>query len=167
MDNPIGVLKIRIKRGLNLAVRDSKASDPYVVIKTDKLRVKTRFVKKDCNPEWDEEFDFPIYDPELPVRVKVYDHDTFTLDDKMGYAEIDVKPILEALNMTKENHHPSGTVLTTIQPIRTNFLAEESNIMWENNKIFQEMCLRLRMVERGLVELEVTWINNPDPGSNT
>ncbi|CAH1435606.1 unnamed protein product [Lactuca virosa] len=110
MDNPIGVLKIRIKRGLNLAVRDSKASDPYVVIKTDKLRVKTRFVKKDCNPEWDEEFDFPIYDPELPVRVKVYDHDTFTLDDKMGYAEIDVKPILEALNMTKENHHPSGTV---------------------------------------------------------
>ncbi|KAL4578901.1 hypothetical protein LXL04_015032 [Taraxacum kok-saghyz] len=161
MEDPIGVLKIHVKRGVNLAVRDSKASDPYVVVKTNKQRLKTRFVKKDCNPEWDEELDLPIHDPDLPVKLKVYDHDTFTLDDKMGYAEIDVKPILEALDTTKVNHHPSGTVVNKIQPSRTNFLAEESCITWEQGKIVQDLCLRLRMVERGLVEIHVTWIDDP------
>ncbi|KAI3724274.1 hypothetical protein L2E82_36046 [Cichorium intybus] len=166
MDNQIGVLKIRVKRGLNLAVRDSKASDPYVVVKTAKQRLKTRFIKKDCNPEWDEELDLPIDDPDLPIKLKVYDHDTFTLDDKMGYAEIDIKPLLEALKTTGENHVPNGTVLTKIKPTRTNFLAEESHIMWENDKVVQEMCLRLRMVERGLVELQVSWIDDPGASSS-
>lgn len=30
--NVLGVLKIRVRRGINLAIRDSFCSDPYVVI---------------------------------------------------------------------------------------------------------------------------------------
>jgi len=32
MDNLLGLLRIRVKRGNNLAVRDLGTSDPYVVI---------------------------------------------------------------------------------------------------------------------------------------
>ena len=36
MDSLLGLLRIRIKRGVNLAVRDLNSSDPYVVVKMAK-----------------------------------------------------------------------------------------------------------------------------------
>lgn len=36
MDNLLGLLRIRVKRGVNLAVRDVRTSDPYVVVKMGK-----------------------------------------------------------------------------------------------------------------------------------
>lgn len=36
MDNLLGLLRIRIKRGVNLAVRDVRSSDPYVVVRMGK-----------------------------------------------------------------------------------------------------------------------------------
>uniref|UniRef100_A0A7N0V8W0 Uncharacterized protein n=1 Tax=Kalanchoe fedtschenkoi TaxID=63787 RepID=A0A7N0V8W0_KALFE len=36
MDNLLGLLRIRVKRGLDLAVRDVRSSDPYVVVKMGK-----------------------------------------------------------------------------------------------------------------------------------
>lgn len=32
MSNAIGAIRIRMKRGINLAVRDSKTSDPYIIV---------------------------------------------------------------------------------------------------------------------------------------
>ena len=36
MDSLLGLLRIRVKRGINLAVRDVRSSDPYVVVKMGK-----------------------------------------------------------------------------------------------------------------------------------
>lgn len=36
MDSLLGLLRIRVKRGVNLAVRDLNSSDPYVVVKMGK-----------------------------------------------------------------------------------------------------------------------------------
>lgn len=36
MENILGLLKIHVQRGVNLAVRDVVSSDPYVVIKLEK-----------------------------------------------------------------------------------------------------------------------------------
>lgn len=36
MDNLLGLLRIRVKRGINLAVRDVRSSDPYAVVKMGK-----------------------------------------------------------------------------------------------------------------------------------
>lgn len=33
MENLLGLLRVRIQRGVNLAVRDVRSSDPYVVVK--------------------------------------------------------------------------------------------------------------------------------------
>lgn len=90
----------------------------------------------------------------------VYDYDTFSKDDNMGDAELDVSPFIEALKMNI-NDPPSGTIITRIQPCRTNCLAEESCISYTDGQIVQDVVLRLRNVECGEVEIQLQWIALP------
>ncbi|KAK9106518.1 hypothetical protein Syun_022529 [Stephania yunnanensis] len=128
MDNLLGLLRVRVIRGVNLAVRDVVSSDPYIVIKMGKQTV--------------------------------YDKDTFSMDDKMGDAEFDIRPLLEAIKM-RLTGLPSGTVITRVMPSRRNCLAEESCIIFNEGKIIQKMYLRLRNVECGEVEIQLQWIEVP------
>ncbi|KAI6683508.1 protein C2-DOMAIN ABA-RELATED 4-like [Syzygium oleosum] len=160
MESLLGLLRIRVKRGVNLAVRDVRSSDPYVVVKMAKQKLKTRVIKKDVNPEWNEDLTLSVSDPTIPVELTIYDHDTFSKDDKMGDAEFDIKPFIEALKMNLQGL-PSGTVITRLQPSRQNCLAEESCIIWSEGRVVQDMCLRLRNVECGEVEIQLQWIDLP------
>uniref|UniRef100_A0A5B6ZUB5 Putative ADP-ribosylation factor GTPase-activating protein AGD11 n=1 Tax=Davidia involucrata TaxID=16924 RepID=A0A5B6ZUB5_DAVIN len=161
MENLLGLLRIRVRRGVNLAVRDVRTSDPYVVIKMGKQKLKTRVIRKDVNPEWNEDLTLSISDPNLPIKLTVYDHDTFSKDDKMGDAEFDVKAFVDALKMNLEGL-PAGTIVSRVQPCRQNCLAEESCITWTTDgRVVQDMCLRLRNVECGEVELQLHWIDLP------
>ncbi|KAJ0048936.1 hypothetical protein Pint_17068 [Pistacia integerrima] len=160
MDSLLGLLRIRVKRGINLAVRDVRSSDPYVVVKMGKQKLKTRVIKKDVNPEWNEDLTLSITDPNVPIKLTVYDHDTFSKDDKMGDAEFDIKSYIEALKMNL-NGLPSGTIISRITPSRHNCLAEESCIFWNDGKVVQDLCLRLRNVECGEVEIQLQWIDLP------
>ncbi|KAK4750821.1 hypothetical protein SAY87_004303 [Trapa incisa] len=160
MDGFIGLLRIRVMRGVNLAVRDVRTSDPYVVVKLGKQKLKTRVIKKDVNPEWNENLTLSIADPNIPIKLTVYDHDTFTKDDKMGNAEFDIRPFIGALKMDLSDV-PSGTIVSRVLPCRQNCLAEESCIAWVDAKVVQDMCLRLRNVECGEVEIQLQWIDIP------
>jgi hypothetical protein len=91
---------------------------------------------------------------------QVYDKDNFSLDDKMGDAEFDIRPFVEAVKMWLESL-PNDTIVTKVQPSRQNCLAEESHIVYKNGKVVQNMVLRLRNVERGEVELQLHWIDIP------
>lgn len=86
----------------------------------------------------------------------VYDHDTFTKDDKMGDAEFAIKPYFDALKLQLEGL-PCGTIVTTIQPSRENCLAKASQIIWSDGKLVQDLILRLRHVECGEVEVQLQW----------
>ncbi|KAL1216860.1 Protein C2-DOMAIN ABA-RELATED 3 [Cardamine amara subsp. amara] len=160
MDNLLGILRVHVKRGINLAVRDVSSSDPYVVLKLGRQKLKTRVVKKNVNPNWNEDLSFTVTDPNLSLTLIVYDHDLFSKDDKMGDAEIDLKPYIEALRMELSGL-PDGAIISTIHPNRCNCLAEESYVRWSNDRIVQSICLRLRNVERGEVEVELQWIDLP------
>ncbi|KAL1554737.1 Protein C2-DOMAIN ABA-RELATED 4 [Salvia divinorum] len=160
MDNLLGLLRIRIKRGLNLAVRDVRSSDPYVVVRMGTQRMKTRVIRKDVNPEWNEDLTLSVTDPEQPVFFEVYDHDTFSMDDSMGDAEFDIRPFVEALKI-HPNGLPNGTRIKTIQPCRSNCLVEESSVVWRDGKIMQDMCLRLKNVECGELQVQLQWIDLP------
>ncbi|CAN1856408.1 Protein C2-DOMAIN ABA-RELATED 4 [Linum perenne] len=213
MDHLLGLLRIRVKRGVNLAVRDVRSSDPYCVVRMGKQvrfgssffvsvfdslsacldslfvclceisglgefgletseidecgvffrlneKLKTRFVRKDINPEWNEDLTLSIMDPEIPVKLTVYDHDTFSLDDKMGNAEFDIRPFMETLH-TDITDLPNGTIIKKLQPSRQNCFVEDSTISYTDGKIIQEMCLRLRKVECGEIELQLQWIDLP------
>ncbi|PON45393.1 C2 domain containing protein [Trema orientale] len=160
MEHLMGLLRIHIHRGVNLAIRDVRSSDPYVVVRMGKQKLKTRVVKKSVNPEWNEDLTLSIVDPTLPVKLFVYDKDTFSLDDKMGDAEFDIGPFVEALRM-RLSGLPSGTTITKVQPSRQNCLSEESSIIWTEGKLVQNICLRLRNVESGEVELQLEWVDIP------
>ncbi|KAK8981452.1 hypothetical protein V6N11_027870 [Hibiscus sabdariffa] len=110
MESILGLLRVRVKRGVNLAVRDVRSSDPYVVVKMGKQKLKTRVIKKDVNPEWNEDLTLSVTDPSVPIKMTVYDHDTFTKDDKMGDAEFDIRPYIEALKQDLDDM-PSGTTV--------------------------------------------------------
>ncbi|KAJ8567413.1 hypothetical protein K7X08_019621 [Anisodus acutangulus] len=160
MENLLGLLRIRIHRGINLAIRDVTTSDPYVVVRMAKQKLKTRVVKKNVNPEWNEDLTLCITEPILPIKLQVYDKDTFSLDDKMGDAELDIFPFIDDVRRCFKNI-PSGTIIRKIQPSRQNCLSEESSIVWENAQVVQNVFIRLRNVERGEIELQLQWIDIP------
>ncbi|GAB2226294.1 hypothetical protein Droror1_Dr00022096 [Drosera rotundifolia] len=156
MEKVMGLLRIRVKRGINLAIRDITTSDPYVIVRLGRQKLKTRVIKKSLNPEWNDNLTLYVTDQNQSVKLSVYDKDMFTPDDKMGDAEFEVWPFLEATNM-KLDGVPSGTIITTVKPTRQNCLSEESHIVWSDGKVKQNMFLRLRNVEYGEVELQLQW----------
>ncbi|XP_030461254.1 protein C2-DOMAIN ABA-RELATED 4-like [Syzygium oleosum] len=160
MEHLMGLLRIHVHRGVNLAVRDVKSSDPYIIVKLGKQKLKTRVVRKNTNPEWNEDLTLTVADPSLPVKLFVYDKDRLSFDDKMGDAEFEIGPLVEALRMRLDGL-PSGTIITRVQPTRQNCLADESRVVWADGKVVQEMVLRLRNVESGEIELRLEWIDIP------
>lgn len=86
----------------------------------------------------------------------VFDKDTFTVNDKMGDADIDIRPYLECLKMNLSKH-PDGSVVKRIHPDGKNYLSEESSCIVKNGKITQEMTLALRNVECGYIVVEIEW----------
>ncbi|KAL6586496.1 hypothetical protein OROMI_001484 [Orobanche minor] len=173
MENLLGLLRIKVMRGINLAKRDATSSDPYVVIKMEKQemlsprtynflqqKLKTRTVKKNLNPEWNEELTLSISDSNIPITLKVYDKDIFSMDDIMGDAEFEIHAFVEALKVNLPNL-PNGTVITKVRPNRENCLSDDSSVVWENGRVIQHMILRLRNVECGEIELQLSWIDIP------
>ncbi|KAK9699377.1 hypothetical protein RND81_08G170100 [Saponaria officinalis] len=156
MSSILGLLRVKVIRGINLAIRDVKTSDPYVIVRLGKQKLKTRIIKKSLNPEWNDDLTLCVMDINEPVKVYVYDHDTFTMDDKMGDAEFEIKPFMEAIRM-KLGGLPDGTIITKVKPDRQNCFAEESRIVWSDGKVIQNMFLRLRNVECGEIELQLHW----------
>lgn len=90
----------------------------------------------------------------------VYDHDLFSRDDKMGDAEIEIKTFIQALKMDLKDL-PSGVVISRVLPTRDNCLSEESCIRFVDGRLVQDLCLRLRNVECGEVEIQLQWIDLP------
>jgi Ca2+-dependent lipid-binding protein len=58
----VGVVKVKVVRGTNLAVRDVFSSDPYVVLKLGNQEVRTRTVRKNTNPVWNEDLTLIVQD---------------------------------------------------------------------------------------------------------
>ncbi|GJM91058.1 hypothetical protein PR202_ga07394 [Eleusine coracana subsp. coracana] len=153
----IGLVKVRVVRGVNLAVRDLCSSDPYVIVRMGKQKLKTRVIKKSTNPEWNEELTLSIEDAAVPIRLEVYDKDTF-IDDSMGHAELDIRPLVEIVKM-KLQDVADNTVVKKLVPNRQNCLAEESTISISQGKVKQDIVVRLKNVECGEIELQLQWVD--------
>ncbi|EPB73596.1 C2 domain protein, partial [Ancylostoma ceylanicum] len=89
------LVKIRLKEGQNLAIRDaSGSSDPYVKFKyKDRIVYKSSTIFKNLNPIWDEEFQMLADDMTSPIYIEVFDYDRFCTDDFMGSANIDISQV--------------------------------------------------------------------------
>ncbi|XP_047325567.1 synaptotagmin-2-like [Impatiens glandulifera] len=98
MKRPVGILNVKVVRALKLKKKDLLgASDPYVKLKLtdDKLPSKKTTVKhKNLNPEWNEDFNIVVKDPENQVlEIDVYDWEQVGKHDKMGMNLIPLKEL--------------------------------------------------------------------------
>ncbi|KAI3719636.1 hypothetical protein L6452_20538 [Arctium lappa] len=133
----IGVIKVNVVRGTNLAVRDMMTSDPYVILSLGNQSVKTRVIKSNLNPVWNEKLMLSIPDNIPPLRVIVYDRDTFKPDDFMGDGEIDIQPLLSAAKASGNSD------------------LKESSMELGKGTVKQEIALKLQNVEKGVLQMEL------------
>ncbi|KAI3922613.1 hypothetical protein MKX01_006302 [Papaver californicum] len=95
---PVGILHVKVVRAMKLKKKDLMgASDPYVKLKLSEDRVpskKTTVKHRNLNPEWNEEFNLVVKDPELQaLEINVFDWEQVGKHDKMGMNVIPVKDL--------------------------------------------------------------------------
>ncbi|KAL2898325.1 putative ADP-ribosylation factor GTPase-activating protein AGD11 [Bienertia sinuspersici] len=151
----IGLIKVNVVRGTNLAIRDMVSSDPYVILCLGQQSVKTRVIKNNLNPVWNEKLMLSIPDCVPPLKLLVYDKDTFTTDDFMGQAEIDIEPLVTAARDLERSTQNETAELGKWEASNENTLVSDSIISLVNGAVKQQLSIRLQNVERGVLELEL------------
>uniref|UniRef100_A0A0E0EMN4 C2 and GRAM domain-containing protein n=1 Tax=Oryza meridionalis TaxID=40149 RepID=A0A0E0EMN4_9ORYZ len=92
-------LNVRVIEARNLRAMDSNGfSDPYVKLQLGKQRFKTKVVKKNLNPAWDQEFSFSVGDVRDVLKLYVYDEDMIGIDDFLGQVKVPLEDVLAADN---------------------------------------------------------------------
>ncbi|KAH7536654.1 hypothetical protein FEM48_Zijuj03G0007500 [Ziziphus jujuba var. spinosa] len=152
----VGLIMVNVVKGTNLAVRDMMTSDPYVILALGHQSVKTRVIKNNLNPVWNESLMLSIPEQVPPLKVLVYDKDTFSTDDFMGEAEIDIQPLVTAAKAyEKSSINESKQQLGKWVASKENTLVQDGIIYLVDGKVRQEISLRLQNVERGVLEIEL------------
>lgn len=152
-----GILKVRVIEGIDLAVRDIYSSDPYVKLRIGDHQVKTRVIKRSLNPRWNEELTLATRDPPEPLNLFVYDKDTFSADDNMGEAHIDLNPLINTVKLKESHNCEEGVTIRSVAATGENGFTSDSVIKIKKGQIVQKICLRLKNVERGKIKLELVW----------
>ncbi|CAM8915400.1 hypothetical protein QQ045_032201 [Rhodiola kirilowii] len=155
----IGLVKVKVVKGTNLAVRDMLSSDPYVVLTLGHQTVQTAVVKSNLNPVWNEELMLSVPQRYGPIKLSVFDHDTFSADDIMGEAEIDIQPLITSATAFGDAGMFGNMQIGKWLKSHDNALIEDSIINIVDGKVKQEVMLKLQKVESGELELELEWLD--------
>ncbi|XP_057768197.1 ADP-ribosylation factor GTPase-activating protein AGD12-like [Salvia miltiorrhiza] len=154
----IGTMKVKVLKGSNLAVRDMLSSDPYIVLTLGQQKVQTSVVNSYLNPVWNEELTLSIPHDYSQVKLQVYDHDTFSADDIMGEADIDIQPMITSALAYGDARKFADMQIGKWLKSYDNALIEDSPVNIVAGKVRQDLWLRLQNVESGEVELELEWV---------
>eukprot|EP01113_Clastostelium_recurvatum_P025056 TRINITY_DN3006_c0_g1_i6.p1 TRINITY_DN3006_c0_g1~~TRINITY_DN3006_c0_g1_i6.p1 ORF type:complete len:885 (+),score=212.06 TRINITY_DN3006_c0_g1_i6:157-2655(+) len=89
------LLAVRVLDARNLPQRnkDGSGADPYLEIAFQGTVKKTKVIKQNLNPVWNEEFLFHYHDAPESFTVKCYDWDLLREHDYMGQFEVHLKDI--------------------------------------------------------------------------
>ena len=89
------VLTLHVVAGRGLEAKDSGGtSDPYAIVEVGKEKRKTKVIKKDLNPEWDEKFELVVTDVNSMLKVTIWDKDLIGSDDLIGETMIPLETIV-------------------------------------------------------------------------
>jgi len=153
----VGQLNITVVRGTQLAVRDMLTSDPYVVLTLGEQKAQTTVKASDLNPVWNEVLNLKVPRNYGPLKLEVYDHDTFSADDIMGEAEIDLKPMITAAMAFGDARRHADMQIGRWFMTRDNCLLSDSIVNIVSGKVKQEVFLKLQNVESGEMDIELEW----------
>ncbi|GMI92006.1 ARF-GAP domain 12 [Hibiscus trionum] len=155
----IGLLKVKVVKGTNLAIRDMMTSDPYVLLTLGQQTVQTTVKSSDLNPVWNEELMLSVPNDYKPMKLQVYDHDTFSSDDIMGEAEIDIQPLITSAMSYGDPQMFGDMQIGKWLKSNDNALMEDSIVNIVDGRVRQEVSLQLQNVESGEIYLEVEWLS--------
>lgn len=88
----------------------------------------------------------------------MFDHDTFSADDIMGEAELDIQPLLTSALAYGNPELFSNMQIGKWLKSDDNALIEDSIINIVDGKVKQNILLKLQNVESGEMELELEWM---------
>ncbi|TYJ31897.1 hypothetical protein E1A91_A06G232000v1 [Gossypium mustelinum] len=145
----IGLLKVKVIKGINLAIRDMMTSDPYVVLTLGKQTIQTAVIKSNLNPVWNVELMLSVPQNFGPVKLLVYDYDTFSADDIMGEAEIDIQPLITSAMAYGDPEMFSNMQIGKWLKSQDNALIEDSIVNIIDGKVKQQVSIKLQNVECG------------------
>ncbi|XP_031130153.1 ADP-ribosylation factor GTPase-activating protein AGD12-like [Ipomoea triloba] len=154
----IGILKITVLKGTNLAVRDMLSSDPYVILTIGQQKAQTTVVRSNLNPVWNEDLMLSIPQDYGPLKLEVYDYDTFSADDIMGEAEIDIQSLITSAMAYGDPGMFSDMQIGKWLKSDDNALIEDSPVNIIDGRVKQEIRLKLQNVESGELDLELEWM---------
>ncbi|KAG4143873.1 hypothetical protein ERO13_D06G219932v2 [Gossypium hirsutum] len=170
----IGLLKVKVVKGINLAIRDMLTSDPYVVLTLGKQTIQTAVIKSNLNPVWNEELMLSVPQILGPIWFylfmkfcngdvadldsQVYDYDTFSADDIMGEAEIDIQPLITSAMVYGDPEMFSNMQIGKWLKSQDNALIEDSIVNIIDGKVKQQVSLKLQNVECGEIYLQLEWL---------
>ncbi|KAB5521259.1 hypothetical protein DKX38_025578 [Salix brachista] len=154
----MGLLKVKIKQGTNLAIRDMMSSDPYVIVSLGKQTAQTTVMKSNLNPVWNEELMLSVPQDFGPIKLSVFDHDTFSADDLMGEAEIDIQPLITSAMAFGDPEMFGNMQIGKWLKSHDNALIDDSIINIVDGKVKQEISLKLQNVESGELEVYLEWM---------
>lgn len=89
------------------------------------------------------------------VSQLVYDKDTFTTDDFMGEAEIDIQPLVTAAKASENSTLCESMPLGKWKASKDNTLVKDGIISLIDGRVKQEATVKLQNVERGVLEIEL------------
>ncbi|KAG2249092.1 hypothetical protein Bca52824_088720 [Brassica carinata] len=154
----IGLLKVTLKKGTNLAVRDMRTSDSYVVLTLGQQTAKSTVMKSNLNPVWNEELMLSVPHDYGSVKLQVFDYDAFSGDDIMGEAGIDIQPLITSAMAFGDPEMFGDMQIGKWLKSHDNALIEDSIINIADGKVKQEVHIKLQNVESGELELELEWL---------
>ncbi|XP_042037660.1 ADP-ribosylation factor GTPase-activating protein AGD12-like [Salvia splendens] len=154
----LGKMKVKVVKGSNLAVRDMLSSDPYVLLILGQQKVQTNVVNSNLNPVWNEVLTLSVPHDYSQIKLQVYDHDTFTADDIMGEADIDIQPMITSALAYGDAKKFADMQIGKWLKSYNNALIEDSPVNIVAGKVRQELWVRLQNVESGELELELEWV---------
>lgn len=93
----VNIFSINVQK-LKLLKLATPSSDPYVSLTVGSSKVKTKTIKKNLSPVWNQSFVVPLESFQDPIIFQVFDKDTFGSDDSLGA----VKCFLHGINEGQE-----------------------------------------------------------------
>uniref|UniRef100_A0A5B6ZTT7 Putative ADP-ribosylation factor GTPase-activating protein AGD12-like n=1 Tax=Davidia involucrata TaxID=16924 RepID=A0A5B6ZTT7_DAVIN len=154
----IGLLKVKVIKGTNLAIRDMLSSDPYVVLTLGQKKVQTNVINSNLNPVWNQELSLSVPQHFGPLKLQVFDHDTFSADDIMGEAEVDIQPMITSATAFGDAGMFGNMQIGKWLKSHDNALINDSTVNIADGKVKQEVSLKLQNVESGEIDLELEWM---------
>ncbi|KAG9152554.1 hypothetical protein Leryth_026809 [Lithospermum erythrorhizon] len=121
-------------------------------------KAQTTVVKSNLNPVWNEELMLSVPEKFGAVKLEVFDYDTFSADDIMGEAEIDIQPMLTSAMAFGDAGMFGNMQIGKWLKSHDNALIEDSTVNIIDGKVKQEVFIKLQNVESGELDLELEWI---------